>query len=577
MSQPIRAVGNAALARDVSVQRTPADAMSVAVGALPAMTHVTVLPVAHRRSTRRRSIILEADDLGLMYAFNEGIRVAFQEGLLTSTCLRANGYAYRHAIDEVLPACRGIGVGIHLCLNEAAPVAPRNRVRHLLRRDGDLRSGYGWLMSLSRKPYGIAEIEAEFRAQIERVLRDEVRVDHLNSHQHVHMIPPIFDLTCRLACEYGIPSVRLTRELPHSPIGFRRRMQPLTNTNFIKHLLLNHYARRNERAARSRGLPATDYFLGVSYTGCMSLGTIRSGLAAVPYGSVELLLHPAIGPDRRDIECPVRELHEYVATPRRRSELRSLCSSKLGDYLRREGWTATDFARWAREQRENMPHEATPEIPAESRMLCEAVRPTGPLWVSAAHDDSRAFAQLALAQSEPGQRVLDVGTGTGVIAICLARAGRSVVASDISHAAVRTAAENGRLAGVSFDCVQSDLLANIRGRFDLIAFNPPYGFGPDGFATSVAKNLLRRVPWIRRNSGLAMPRRVLKFHQELIERLITQAPERLNAGGRILIHAYESEVPALSAVLPQGSVVEMLRHVSFANQTVGMLIRLPLA
>jgi methylase of polypeptide subunit release factors len=122
--------------------------------------------------------------------------------------------------------------------------------------------------------------------------------------------------------------------------------------------------------------------------------------------------------------------------------------------------------------------------------------------------------------------------------------------------------------------MQSDLLASVPGKFDLMVFNPPYGFGPDSFLTAVAKNLLRRVPLVRRRSGLAMPRRVLKFHQELIERLIRQSPGALNPGGRVLIHAYESEVPALQAVLPEGATVETLRHAAFSNQTVGMLIRL---
>ncbi|MBI5864839.1 MAG: ChbG/HpnK family deacetylase [Planctomycetes bacterium] len=519
--------------------------------------------------------MLEADDLGLLHAFNEGIREAFQRGSLTSTCLRANGFAFQHAINEVLPSCKGLTVGVHLCLNEAKPVADAAAVTPLLDRLGRLRSGYVWLISLSRKPNGMLAIERELRAQIEKVLAVGVSIDHLNSHQHVHMIPPIFECVCRLAAEYGVPAVRLSRELPHSPIGLRRRVQPLTNANFAKHHLLNYYARQNERYARSHGLPVTDYFLGVRYTGVMSVSTIRAGLAAVPYGSVELLLHPAIGPDPRDANCPLEDLRRYVAASRRAGELRALCSDRLADFLRSEGWTPTTFGAWAKRQREIMPRETTPEIRSEVRTICEAVRPGGPLWVSAAHDDSRAFAQLALEQSKPGERVLDVGTGTGVIAICLARADRKVSATDISAAAVRTARANAGRAGVAFDCRRSDLLADVRERFDLIVFNPPYGFGPDNFFTAVAKNLLRRVPLVRKKSGLAMPRRVLKFHQELIERLIRQAPERLGPGGRILIHAYESEVPGLQAVLPEGATVELLHHAAFANQTVGMLIRLP--
>ena len=108
-------------------------------------------------------------------------------------------------------------------------------------------------------------------------------------------------------------------------------------------------------------------------------------------------------------------------------------------------------------------------------------------------------------------------------------------------------------------------------------FNPPYNFRPDSFATNLAKNVVRRVPFVRRSSGLAMPRPVLKFHQQLIQRLIQQAPDHLVPGGRIILHAYESEVAPLLSVLPPDSRVELLRHPGLVNRTVAMVIRLPAA
>jgi len=90
----------------------------------------------------------------------------------------------------------------------------------------------------------------------------------------------------------------------------------------------------------------------------------------------------------------------------------------------------------------------------------------------------------------------------------------------------------------------------------------------------VAKNLLRRVSSISQTSGLAMSRPVLRYHQQLIGRLVAPAPRHLRAGGGILLHAYESEVTALTSVLPPGSEVEILRHPAM-DQTVGMVIRLP--
>lgn len=522
----------------------------------------------------RRSVILEADDLGLLYGFNEGIRAAYQTGLLTSTCLRANGYAYEHAVHEVLPDCPGIGMGIHLCLNEAECVAPPKRVPMLLVSGRMLRPGFCWLMRLARKPEGLAQIEREFRAQIERALADGIRPDHVNSHRHVHMIPEIFRIACRLAQEYDIPCVRLVRELPYVAGGLFKRLQPTLTANVGKRLLLNWFARVNESMARALHIATPDYFIGVNYTAYMTVETISGGLRAAPSGSVEVLLHPAIGPDPRDAHCPDKALSSYARASGRAFELKALKQPELYDFLCRENWMATNFADWTRFQELRRPLETTPEIPEHLQGICQAVQVSGPPWVSAAREDSRAFAQLAVAQAAGGQHTLDLGTGTGIIAICLAKAGHRVAAADISGAALRTAKANARRNGVSFDCYKSDLLESVPGKFDLIAFNPPYNFQPDTFTTNVAKNLIRRVPVVRRSSGLAMPRPVLKFHQQLIERLIRQAPEHLTPDGRVLLHAYESEVSALMSVLPAGAQVELLHHPGLVNQTVGMLIRL---
>lgn len=167
-------------------------------------------------------------------------------------------------------------------------------------------------MSLARTVEGKRAIEHELRARIERVLASGVHVDHLNSHQHVHMIPAIFRMVCRLAREYRIPAVRLTRELPYTAGTILRRCQPLTNSNIAKHVLLNYFALLNEMSARRYGIATVDYFIGVSYTARMTWSTIRDGLRAVPWGSVEVLLHPAIEPDSRDTRYPTRELELYM-------------------------------------------------------------------------------------------------------------------------------------------------------------------------------------------------------------------------------------------------------------------------
>lgn len=71
-------------------------------------------------------------------------------------------------------------------------------------------------------------------------------------------------------------------------------------------------------------------------------------------------------------------------------------------------------------------------------------------------------------------RVLELGTGSGLIAVLCARLGARVVATDINPHATRLARANAERNGAAIDAVRSDLFDAIRGSFDLVVFNPPY-------------------------------------------------------------------------------------------------------
>ncbi len=92
--------------------------------------------------------------------------------------------------------------------------------------------------------------------------------------------------------------------------------------------------------------------------------------------------------------------------------------------------------------------------------------------------ETEILADYAVKSIEEGDKVLDLCTGSGCIAVSIAKnclpKRVSVTASDLSDAAIMLAKENARYNSVSIDFVQSDLFTNVHGRYNLIVCNPPY-------------------------------------------------------------------------------------------------------
>ncbi len=88
---------------------------------------------------------------------------------------------------------------------------------------------------------------------------------------------------------------------------------------------------------------------------------------------------------------------------------------------------------------------------------------------------SRVLAEHLLARPLAGVRLLDMGTGSGPIAVLAASRGATVTACDLNPKAVALARRNAQENRVAVDVLESDLFAAIDGRvFDVIAFNIPF-------------------------------------------------------------------------------------------------------
>jgi release factor glutamine methyltransferase len=78
-------------------------------------------------------------------------------------------------------------------------------------------------------------------------------------------------------------------------------------------------------------------------------------------------------------------------------------------------------------------------------------------------------------QAVRGRSFLDMGTGSGIVGLCAARAGAMVTGVDVNPAAVECANRNATHAGLEIEYLRSDLYSALSGRqFDFIVWNPPF-------------------------------------------------------------------------------------------------------
>ena len=236
-----------------------------------------------------RKFILNADDFGMSKAYNRAVLEGYNNGFLSSASLCANGKAFNAAVNEILPECPDLGIGVHLNIIEGKALT---KVDMLTNKKGKFNKGFLYLLLNSGNEKFLYQVEQEFRAQIELV-KKFAEIDHIDSHVHVHAIPNIFKIVCKLAQEYKIPYVRTQYEEFYMIPDFKIHMSPKYPLNILKVILLNTLSRKNKKIIDKYGLKTNDYLLGVGYTGLMNSETVACGLEELDGDCIaEALIHP---------------------------------------------------------------------------------------------------------------------------------------------------------------------------------------------------------------------------------------------------------------------------------------------
>lgn len=229
---------------------------------------------------RRALLVVNADDYGLTEGVSRAILDAHRDGIVTSTSVLALAPGFAPSVGWLQDA-PGLGTGAHLAaVGEDPPLLSAREVPTLVDKKGRMWSS--WRVFLPRAAAGRIDpddLRREFGAQIEAIAGAGVTIDHLDTHQNIHLWPMVSDVVLELGEQHGVRTVRVTRSTARSPVG----------------ITVQRLAARLESQLRERGWVWPEASTGLDEAGCLEMGAMVGALtrlAATGARSAELATHP---------------------------------------------------------------------------------------------------------------------------------------------------------------------------------------------------------------------------------------------------------------------------------------------
>ena len=238
-------------------------------------------------------LIINADDFGLNEYINAGIIKGFKEGCITSTSLMCSASAFDNAV-ELAKANPALGIGIHLTLvGGVKPLLSPEKVPSLVDASGVFPLDY--MQFIKKFTLGKVcknEIKAELSAQIERGLSTGLTITHLDSHQHLHVLPGLIDIVIELCKKYGIEKVRVPAENITWTGGYAADLGRV-----VGRLGLTACSELARKKLKNSGILFPDHFFGMLAGGHLNETLVETIIDNLPDGYNEIMTHPGLHGD----------------------------------------------------------------------------------------------------------------------------------------------------------------------------------------------------------------------------------------------------------------------------------------
>ncbi|MDR1268416.1 MAG: ChbG/HpnK family deacetylase [Planctomycetaceae bacterium] len=295
-----------------------------------------------------KKLIINADDLGFSPAVNSAILSGAVAGNITAASLMVNMPFAEEAVINIHNKCNTLSMGLHFTLTSGQPVTEPQKITFLVDSRGMFRLSFGRLLMLLRskkREQLLQQIQMEFSAQMERMeyfaTKYNFRFDHIDSHQHVHVLSGIFDKVQKEST-----SRKLLLRIPREYFGgFKRtvkRFHQWFPQGFMKRIVLNCCLQSTKQK--------TGYF-GILESGKMDNISLQEIIIAIETGkcnfdNYEINIHPSdFSVSQNDnMLCCSPDDYRFHHSPCRMKEFHALQDGKFQDMIKKFNIKLTDFS-----------------------------------------------------------------------------------------------------------------------------------------------------------------------------------------------------------------------------------------
>jgi len=234
-----------------------------------------------------KCLIINVDDVGLSSVVNEAARICYENGCITGVSVMPCGQAFSQSA-EMLQELDKTEVGVHLTLtgNFTPATKTTEKIKTIVRENGCFFAGYKDILTkyLVNK-INPDEVFLEWENQIEQILKQNLKITHIDSHEHVHMFPKYLNLAIKLARKYNIKYIRIPRE--NNNIIFK----DFSIKDAIRYSALRLCIGVSPRLNKEEDIKENDAFLGHFHAGRIDKGIFEYMFKNLEDGVTELGVH----------------------------------------------------------------------------------------------------------------------------------------------------------------------------------------------------------------------------------------------------------------------------------------------